>query len=125
MKSVLLEPLMRVEVVVPDEYMGDVIANLSIRRGQMQSHEMRGGMRVVTAHVPLSEMFGYSTDLRERTRGRGTFTMLFDRYEPFRPVDDTDGSRDSLVCAPRKPRPRPRSSRLAMPEPEQDGLQEE
>jgi translation elongation factor EF-G len=125
MKSVRLEPLMRVEVVVPEEYMGDVIANLSSRRGQMQSQTVREGMLVATACVPLAEMFGYSFYLRERTRGRGTCTMRFDRYEPFRPVDDTDGSRDSLVGAPRKPRPRPRSSRLAMPEPEQDGLQEE
>jgi elongation factor G len=81
-KPVLLEPVMRVEVVVPKEYMGDVMGNLSSRRGQIQSQEDRGGTQIINARVPLSEMFGYATDLRSRTQGRATFSMHFDRYEP-------------------------------------------
>jgi elongation factor G len=79
---VLLEPVMRVEVVVPKEYMGDVIGNLSGRRGQIQSQEDRGGTQIIASRVPLSEMFGYATDLRSRTQGRATYSMHFDRYEP-------------------------------------------
>jgi elongation factor G len=81
-KPVLLEPIMRVEVVVPKEHMGDVMGNLSSRRGQIQSQEDRGGTQIIQARVPLSEMFGYSTDLRSRTQGRATYSMHFDRYEP-------------------------------------------
>ncbi|MQA30439.1 MAG: elongation factor G [Luteitalea sp.] len=81
-KPVLLEPVMRVEVVVPKEHMGDVMGNLSSRRGQIQSQEDRGGTQIIQARVPLSEMFGYSTDLRSRTQGRATYSMHFDRYEP-------------------------------------------
>lgn len=81
-KPVLLEPMMRVEVVVPKDYMGDVMGNLASRRGQIQSQEDRGGTQIVQARVPLSEMFGYATDLRSRTQGRATYSMHFDRYEP-------------------------------------------
>jgi elongation factor G len=81
-KPVLLEPVMRVEVVVPKEHMGDVMGNLSGRRGQIQSQEDRGGTQIIAARVPLSEMFGYATDLRSRTQGRATYSMHFDRYEP-------------------------------------------
>jgi elongation factor G len=81
-KPVLLEPIMRVEVVVPKEHMGDVMGNLSSRRGQIQAQEDRGGTQIVEARVPLSEMFGYATDLRSRTQGRATYSMHFDRYEP-------------------------------------------
>jgi len=81
-KPVLLEPVMRVEVVVPKEYMGDVMGNLSSRRGAIQSQEDRGGTQIIQARVPLSEMFGYATDLRSRTQGRATYSMHFDRYEP-------------------------------------------
>jgi elongation factor G len=81
-KPVLLEPVMRVEVVVPKDYMGDVMGNLSSRRGQIQSQEDRGGTQIISARVPLSEMFGYATDLRSRTQGRATYSMHFDRYEP-------------------------------------------
>jgi len=81
-KPVLLEPVMRVEVVVPKEYMGDVMGNLAGRRGQIQSQEDRGGTQIIQARVPLSEMFGYATDLRSRTQGRATYSMHFDRYEP-------------------------------------------
>jgi len=79
---VLLEPVMRVEVVVPEEYMGDVIGDLTSRRGHIQSMESRGGSQVINSRVPLSEMFGYATDLRSRTQGRGSYSMHFDRYEP-------------------------------------------
>jgi len=80
-RPVLLEPIMRVEVTVPKEHMGDVMGNLSSRRGQIQSQEDRGGTQIVSARVPLSEMFGYSTDLRSRTQGRASYSMHFDRYE--------------------------------------------
>ena len=79
---VLLEPVMRVEVVVPEDYMGDVIGNLTSRRGHIQQMEVRGGSQVIASRVPLSEMFGYATDLRSRTQGRGSYSMHFDRYEP-------------------------------------------
>ena len=81
-RPVLLEPIMRVEVTVPKEHMGDVMGNLSSRRGQIQSQEDRGGTQIVAARVPLSEMFGYATDLRSRTQGRASYSMHFDRYEP-------------------------------------------
>ena len=78
----LLEPIMRVEVVVPEEYMGDVIGDITSRRGHIQSMETRGGSQVINSRVPLSEMFGYATDLRSSTQGRGSYSMHFDRYEP-------------------------------------------
>jgi elongation factor G len=81
-KPILLEPVMRVEVVVPKEYMGDVMGDLASRRGHIQSQEDRGGTQIVSARVPLSEMFGYATELRSRTQGRATYSMHFDRYEP-------------------------------------------
>ena len=79
---VLLEPIMRIEVVVPEEYMGDVISDLNSRRGKVRSMDARGGSQVVNARVPLAEMFGYATELRSRTQGRATYSMHFDRYEP-------------------------------------------
>jgi elongation factor G len=78
---VLLEPVMKVEVVVPEEYMGDIMGDISARRGRIVSMEARGGTQIVNARVPLSEMFGYATDLRSRTQGRATYTMHFERYE--------------------------------------------
>jgi len=78
---VLLEPVMRVEVTVPEEYMGDVIGDITSRRGHLQSMEARGGTQVINSRVPLAEMFGYATDLRSRTQGRGAYSMHFDRYE--------------------------------------------
>ncbi len=80
-KPVLLEPIMKVEVVVPDEYTGDVIGNLSARRGQIEGMEPRpGNVQAIKSHVPLANMFGYATDLRSTTQGRGTFTMEFEHY---------------------------------------------
>jgi elongation factor G len=81
-KPVLLEPVMRVEVVVPKDYLGDVMGDLASRRGRIQSQEDRGGTQIISARVPLSDMFGYATDLRSRTQGRATYSMHFDRYEP-------------------------------------------
>jgi elongation factor G len=86
---VLLEPVMRVEVVVPEEYMGDVIGDITSRRGHLQSMEARGGSQVINARVPLSEMFGYATDIRSRTQGRGAYSMHFDRYEQL-PASQSD-----------------------------------
>jgi len=80
-KPVLLEPIMAVEVVTPENYMGDVVGDLNSRRGRVGQMEARGGNQVVTAQVPLSEMFGYATDLRSRTQGRATYTMQFDSYQ--------------------------------------------
>jgi len=80
-RPVLLEPIMAVEVVTPDEYMGDVMGDLSSRRGRIEGMEARGNTQVVRAQVPLSEMFGYSTDLRSRTQGRATYTMQFHSYQ--------------------------------------------
>jgi elongation factor G len=78
---VLLEPIMRVEVVVPEEYMGDIMGDLNGRRGHIQSMEARGSTQIINARVPLSEMFGYATEMRSRTQGRATYSMHFDRYE--------------------------------------------
>ncbi|BBB20525.1 elongation factor G [Helicobacter cinaedi] len=78
--AVLLEPMMKVEVEVPEEYMGDVIGDLNRRRGQINSMDDRMGLKIVNAFVPLAEMFGYSTDLRSATQGRGIYTMEFDHY---------------------------------------------
>ncbi|MDY0211980.1 MAG: elongation factor G [Desulfuromonadaceae bacterium] len=77
----LLEPTMAVEVVVPEEYMGDVIGDINSRRGKVLSMDARGGAQIINAHVPLSNMFGYATDLRSSTQGRATYTMVFDHYE--------------------------------------------
>ncbi len=78
---IILEPIMKVEVVVPEEYMGDVIGDINSRRGQIEGMEQRAGAQVINAYVPLSEMFGYATDLRSKTQGRGTYTMQFSHYE--------------------------------------------
>ncbi len=79
---VLLEPIMRVEVTMPEEYMGDVIGDINSRRGRISGMEDIGGGKMVTGFVPLSEMFGYATDLRSKTQGRGNYSMFFDKYEP-------------------------------------------
>jgi len=77
----LLEPMMAVEVVVPEEYMGDVIGDLNSRRGKVQGMDSRGSAQVISAHVPLASMFGYATELRSMTQGRATYTMVFDHYD--------------------------------------------
>jgi elongation factor G len=88
-KSVLLEPIMKVEVVTPEDYTGSVIGDLNSRRGQILGQDMRGNANVINAMVPLMTMFGYGKDLRETSRGRATFTMQFDHYaEAYRPDDD-------------------------------------
>lgn len=79
-QAVLLEPIMNVEVTVPDEYYGDVMGNLSAKRGSIEGSEQRGNAQTIKAKVPLREMFGYATELRSFTQGRGTYTMIFDHY---------------------------------------------
>ncbi len=93
---VLLEPVMRVEVVVPEGYLGDIIGDLRSRRGRIQSIDARGGMQIVCVRVPLSEMFGYASNLRSRTYGRATHTMHFDCYQQF-----GNGSDIAMMTAPR------------------------
>ena len=78
--AVVLEPIMKVEVVVPEDFMGSVIGDLSSRRGKVQGTELRGELQGVQSEVPLSEMFGYATDVRSLTEGRATFTMEFSTY---------------------------------------------
>ena len=80
--AILLEPVMKVEVTMPEEYMGDVIGDINSRRGRIEGMDDLGGGKIVKAYVPLSEMFGYSTDLRSKTQGRGNYSMFFDKYEP-------------------------------------------
>ena len=79
-KSVLLEPVMKVEIVTPDDYFGDLMGNVTARRGIIQGTDDRNGVKVIDAHIPLAEMFGYATDLRSRTQGRGNYTMQFSHY---------------------------------------------
>ena len=78
---VILEPYMKVEVLVPEEYMGDVIGDLNSRRGRIEGMEMRSGAQAIHTSVPLAEMFGYATDLRSRTQGRGNYSMEFSHYD--------------------------------------------
>ena len=78
---VLLEPIMKVEVTMPEEYMGDVIGDINSRRGRIEGMDDLGGGKIVRGYVPLAEMFGYSTDLRSKTQGRGNYSMFFERYE--------------------------------------------
>ena len=80
-KAVLLEPIMKVQVIVPDEYLGNVMGDITSRRGRPMGQESRGNALAIDAMVPLSEMFGYATSLRSNTQGRGNFVMVFDHYE--------------------------------------------
>jgi elongation factor G len=84
-RPVLLEPIMAVEVVTPDEYTGDVIGNMNARRGRLDSMDVDNTTRTIKAFVPLSEMFGYAGDLRSRTQGRAAFSMELGQYEPAPP----------------------------------------
>ena len=99
---VLLEPIMKVETVVPEEYVGDVVGDFSSRRGEIEGMESRdGGVQAITAMVPLSEMFGYATDVRSMTSGRGTFTMEFEQVRACIPVDCRKGDqrrRGLAIC---------------------------
>jgi len=79
--SALLEPYMKVEVTTPEEYLGDVMGDLNSRRGKLEGMEMRAGVQVIKAHVPLSAMFGYSTDLRSKSQGRANYSMEFSHFE--------------------------------------------
>ena len=96
-KPILLEPIFAVEVVTPEEFMGDVIGDLNRRRGHVNGMEQRGNAQVITAYVPLAEMFGYATDVRSNTQGRATYTMQFDRYEEVPPnlADKIGGDREA------------------------------
>ena len=78
---VLLEPIMKVEVTTPEDYMGDVIGDINSRRGRIEGMEDIGGGKMIRGYVPLAEMFGYSTDLRSKTQGRGNYSMFFEKYE--------------------------------------------
>jgi elongation factor G len=117
---VLLEPVMALEVTVPGESLDDVLKNIVGRRGEIQARQDRGDSQVVTARVPLAQLFGYAADLRSRTRGRGTYTIRFDTYEPVRADDGDDGRRDALVTAPLKPPRNPKTSSVSLPEPDDD-----
>jgi elongation factor G len=119
-RPVVLEPVMRVEVAVPTEDAGNVMQNISGRRGLIQSLQDDGLTTTLRASVPLAGLFGYANDLRARTRGRGTYTIHFERYQALRPDDSTDDDRDSLVTAPRRPVPTLRASGIALPEPDED-----
>ena len=79
-KPVLLEPIMKVQIITPEDYFGDLMGNVSGRRGTILGTDDRNGAKIIDAEIPLSEMFGYATDLRSRTQGRGQFTMQFDHY---------------------------------------------
>ena len=96
-QPVLMEPVMKVEIIVPEQYMGDVMGNVSSRRGRVDGMEARAQDQIIHAYVPLSEMFGYTTDLRSRTQGRGMFTMQFDHYEevPKNVADKVIGARNN------------------------------
>jgi elongation factor G len=121
-EPIVTEPVMRVEVMTPTEWMGDVIGDLTRRRGQIQSQDDWDGMRRIGARVPLSQMFGYASDLRSRTRGRGTFAMEFASYQPCEPPENQDTGDDSMVTVPRKPSPTLLDSSVALPEPtDEDG----
>jgi elongation factor G len=78
---VLLEPIFRIEVTAPEEYMGDVIGDVSARRGRIEGSDIRSGAAIIRGFAPLSEMFGYATDLRSKTQGRGVYVMQFDHFE--------------------------------------------
>jgi elongation factor G len=114
----LLEPVMRVEVVVPHDCVAGVVTDLAGRRGSIQEHAERDGMAVIEALVPMAAMLGYATDLRARTRGRGTHVMWLERFALVPPGDDNDEDRDAMVGALLRPRSPLRDSGIALPEPD-------
>ncbi|PYT10296.1 MAG: hypothetical protein DMG59_29105 [Acidobacteria bacterium] len=116
---VVLEAIMAVEVVVPEQYMGDLIADLNSRRGRIESMQLRGTTEIIKSSVPLSEMFSYATFLRSQTLRGTSYSMHFDRYEPLPGGphhEDDDGM--APVVAPRTPAPRGKSSSVSLPEPD-------
>lgn len=115
----LLEPVMRVEVVAPEEFLGDIIADLNRRGGILQSLSTRDAMQILTMRVALSELFGYASDLQSLAEGRATYSMSFAHYQQARRGPDMlDDDRTSPVFAPRKPAPTSNSSAIALPEPD-------
>jgi len=118
-RAVLLEPIMAAEVVVPEEYVGDVIGDLNSRRGRIEGMELQGATQIIKSSVPLSEMLCYAKDLRSRTQGLATYSMHFDRYEPLSsdPHHDDD-DRLAPVVVPRTPTPKGKESSVALPEPD-------
>ena len=118
---VLLEPLMRVEAVVPDAYAADVYQNLVGRGAQIQSVEDSGATRVIRALAPLTQLFGYAADVSSRTRGTGTCTMKFERYVAVIARGGDGG--ESFVGARLKPTPKPRDRGAALPEPDEDATE--
>ena len=112
---VLLEPVMRAEVVVPNVYLDDVLGNLAIRRAEVQSRQDTGDRQIIAARVPLAEMLGYAADLRSRTHGLGTWSMSLERYQP---VASAPPDAEVAVREPRDHGPRGRRSAAAVPEPE-------
>jgi elongation factor G len=115
---ILLEPVMLLEVTVPDEHVEDVMVDIIGRRGAIDSRQDLDGTCVVLARAPLAELFGYATDLRERTSGRGAFKTRFYGYRPRRAAGGDGDGRESMVGAPLKPKPNPRVSGVALPEPD-------
>jgi elongation factor G len=116
---VLLEPVMATEVVVPEEYLGDVVGDLTSRRGRIESVERRGTTQAIKSLVPLSELLGYAKDLRARTQSRATCSIYFDRYAPVSGGPHSDNEdRIAPVVVPRTPMPKSKSSGVALPEPE-------
>jgi elongation factor G len=99
-KSVLLEPIMKVEVVTPEDFTGSVIGDLKLRRGQIQGQDMRGNAKIITALVPLMNMFGYVNNLRSMSQGRATFTMQFDHYADAAPPEDDPPFRPAIGMRP-------------------------
>lgn len=102
---VLLEPIMSLEVAVPEEYIGDVIGDINLRRGQIEAMELKGTTQIIRASVPLGKMFGYANDIRSRTGGLASYSMHFDRYEPLR-VDPDPDDRNTPLPVPRTPAPK-------------------
>jgi elongation factor G len=113
---VLIEPVMLLEVTVPEDQVADVMGNIVGRRGVIDSRQDRDGTCVIQARVPLAELFGYTTDLRARTFGRGAFKTRFYRYQPRRMAGGEADGRESIVGAPLKPKPNLRVSGVALPE---------
>jgi len=119
-KPVLLEPVMRVEVVVPDEYLARVVEDLRQRHARFVSHSENGAVRVVSALAPISGMLGYPEDLHALTEGRGSVAMVFHKYDVVNQTNEPGESWTSPVTAPLRPSPKTRSAREAVAEPDDD-----